>query len=84
MFKADVYSKRRNALRKLMGNGLIVLLGNNEAPSNYPDNAYHFRQDSCFLYFFGHNLVGLAGVIDLDSGKDYLIGDNFSMDIIYS
>ena len=82
MFKADVYSKRRNALRKLMGNGLIVLLGNNEAPSNYPDNAYHFRQDSCFLYFFGHNLVGLAGVIDLDSGKDYLIGDNFSMDDI--
>ncbi len=82
MFKAEVYSKRRNALRKSMSNGLIVFLGNNEAPANYPDNAYHFRQDSSFLYFFGHNLAGLAAIIDLDNDEEYLVGDDFSMDDI--
>lgn len=83
MFNAEVYSNRRKALQKLMGNkGIIVLLGNNEAPANYPDNAYHFRQDSTFLYFFGHNLAGLAAIIDLDKGEEYLVGDDFSMDDI--
>ena len=40
-------------MRELVGNGLIVLFGNNDSPLNYPANAYKFRQDSSFLYFFG-------------------------------
>ena len=50
MFNAN-YQKRREALRSKMAHGLIIFPGNNEAPCNYPDNTYKFRQDSSFLYF---------------------------------
>lgn len=32
---------------------LLLFLGNQEAPMNYADNTYPFRQDSSFLYFLG-------------------------------
>ena len=70
MFDSIVYSKRRQALREQIGNGIILLLGNNEMPANYPDNTYKFRQDSCFLYFFGLNHPGLAGIIDVDNDEE--------------
>ena len=54
MFDSLTYQKRRKALREKMSNGIILILGNNEAPANYPDNTYKFRQDSSFVYFFGH------------------------------
>lgn len=82
MFTANVYKERREKLCKQVGNGLILLLGNNESPSNYPDNSYHFRQDSSFLYFFGLNLPGMAGVIDAENGKEYLFANDFTMDDI--
>lgn len=45
MFNKEVYVERRNELRKLMEGGVVVLFGNNEAPNNYPNNAYYpFRQ----------------------------------------
>ncbi len=81
MFKAD-YKRRRESLRQKIGNGLILLPGNNEAPCNYPDNTYKFRQDSTFLYFFGINQPGLTGVIDTNSGEEYLFGDDVTMDDI--
>lgn len=81
MFNAD-YKKRRENLRKKVGNGLIILPGNNEAPCNYPDNTYKFRQDSTFLYFFGINQPGLVGVIDAESGEASLFGDDVTMDDI--
>lgn len=81
MFNAD-YKKRRKDLREKLGNGLIILLGNNEAPCNYPDNTYKFRQDSTFLYFFGINQPGVAGAIDTESGEEYLFGDDVTMDDI--
>lgn len=81
MFNAD-YKGRRARLQGKMQSGLIVFLGNNEAPCNYPDNTYKFRQDSCFLYFFGINQPGFAGVIDVDNGKDYLLGNDVTMDDI--
>lgn len=56
-----------------MSNGIILILGNNEAPANYPDNTYKFRQDSSFVYFFGHSHPGYAGIIDIDNGKDYFL-----------
>ncbi len=81
MFKAD-YTSRRAKLTQKVGGGIIVLPGNNEAPCNYPDNAYKFRQDSTFLYFFGINQPGLTGVIDVDSQESWLFGDDVTMDDI--
>ena len=49
---------------------------------NYADNAYSFRQDSTFLYFFGLDAPGLAAVLDLDEGRDILFGDDPSLDDI--
>ncbi len=82
MFKKDVYIERRNKLKEKLKGGLVLFLGNKEAAFNYTDNTYHFRQDSSFLYFFGLDLPNLAGLIDLDSGKEYLFGDDFSIDDI--
>ena len=84
MFSAETYAKRRAELRRRIGSGLILLPGNDEAPMNYPNNAYNFRQDSTFLYFFGQSLPALAGVIDADSGAETLYGDDFTVeDIIW-
>ena len=82
MFASNVYKERREALRRQIESGLILLLGNAEASSNYPDNTYHFRQDSSFLYFFGINHPGFAGVIDVESGEEVLFGNDFTMDDI--
>lgn len=82
MFDSSVYINRRKALREKVGDGLILILGNNEAPANYPDNTYKFRQDSNFLYFFGHNHPGYAGVIDTETGEDMFFGDDVTMDDI--
>lgn len=82
MFDSHVYKERREALRRQLDGGLVLLLGNGEASSNYPDNTYHFRQDSSFLYFFGINHPGFAGVIDIEGGEDTLFGNDFTMDDI--
>ena len=83
MFDKDVYVSRREELKKLMTDGVILLMGNNEAPNNYPNNAYYpFRQDSSFLYYFGQKRDGLVGVIDVDSGKETLIGDDIDIEDI--
>ena len=76
MFDSLTYQKRRKALREKMSNGIILILGNNEAPANYPDNTYKFRQDSSFVYFFGHSHPGYAGIIDIDNDKDYFFGND--------
>jgi len=82
VFASNVYKERREALRRQIGGGLILLLGNGEASTNYPDNTYHFRQDSSFLYFFGINHPGFAGVIDVEGGEETLFGNDFTMDDI--
>lgn len=83
MFAKSIYVARRQELRKLVGKGLIVLLGNNESPANGPYNYYYpFRQDSCFLYFFGQRRDGLVGVIDAESGMEWLLGDDIDVDDI--
>jgi len=85
MFSSEIYSARRRMLREKTGGGLILLPGNMPAPNNYPNNAYYFRQDSTFLYFFGHATPGLVGVIDADSGEEILFGDDFTVeDIIWT
>ena len=83
MFSKETYIRRRETLRQLVGDGLIVLFGNNEAPCNYPSNAYYpFRQDSSFLYYFGQQREGLVGVIDADSGEEWLIGNDIDIEDI--
>jgi len=82
MFKSDVYIKRRDELRKKMKTGLALFIGNVESPMNYPANTYHFRQDSDFLYFFGLDLPGFAGLIDFDSGTYRIFGNDVDMDDI--
>ena len=83
MFSKQTYIERRNVLRQLVGNGIIVLFGNNESPCNYPANGYYpFRQDSSFLYYFAQNRDGLVGVIDCESGKETLIGDDIDIEDI--
>lgn len=73
---------RRRALKAAVGKGLIVLFGNNDSPANYPANAYTFRQDSTFLYFFGQKRDGLVGVIDTESGEEWLVGNEIDIDDI--
>jgi Xaa-Pro aminopeptidase len=80
MFAKETYITRREKLRKSVGSGLILLLGNEESPMNYADNTYHFRQDSSFLYFFGLNFAGLAGVLDCDSGVDTIYGNDLTVE----
>lgn len=83
MFSKETYIRRRARLQELVGNGVIILMGNNESPCNYPNNAYYpFRQDSSFLYYFGQNRDGLVGVIDIDNNRETLIGDDIDIEDI--
>jgi Xaa-Pro aminopeptidase len=82
MFNKETYVHRRETLKKLVKNGLIILFGNNNSPANYPSNYYTFRQDSSFLYYFGQNREGLVGVIDIDNDKEYLFGDDIDIEDI--
>lgn len=82
MFKGDVYTRRREELHKKIKTGVALFMGNVEAPMNYPANTYHFRQDSDFLYYFGLDLPGFAGLMDFDSGKDKIFGTDYDMDDI--
>ena len=85
MFSAQTYLARRGELCRRVGEGLILLPGNTYSPYNYPNNAYAFRQDSTFLYYFGLNLPTLVGVVDAESGGAMLFGDDFTVeDIIWT
>ncbi|MDP1623666.1 MAG: aminopeptidase P family protein [Bacteroidales bacterium] len=82
MFQSTVYSARRKRLRDELSSGLILFLGNQEVPFNYPANTYSFRQDSNFSYFFGLEHPDLAGIIDLDEGTDSIFGNDVDIDDI--
>ena len=83
MFNKETYIQRRSELKKLVGNGVIILFGNNESPANYPANAYApMRQDSSFLYYFGQHRDGLVGVIDIDNDEEILFGDDIDVEDI--
>ncbi len=85
MFEKSTYVRRRRLLKKQVGSGLVLFPGNADSPMNYPANAYPFRQDSSFLYFFGLDGPGLAGLIDIDADRDILFGDDVGLeDIIWT
>ena len=83
MFDKQTYIRRRAELKKLVGQGMVILFGNNEAPYNYPSNTYApMRQDSTFLYYFGQHRDGLIGIIDIDNDEEWLLGDDIEVEDI--
>lgn len=80
MFPRLTYFARRKALKEKVGKGLILLFGNEESPMNYTDNAYRFRQDSTFLYYFGISRPGLVGIIDIDEDREVIFGDEYTVE----
>ena len=82
LFKTQKYIERRKMLCEKVGSGLILLLGNDEAPMNYKDNVYRYRQDSTFLYYFGLDMPGLNATIDAASGECVIYGHEYTMDDI--
>ena len=82
MFQPQTYIERRKTLKEQFKSGILLFLGNNEAPSNYSANTFAFRQDSTFLYYFGIDLPGLAALIDVDSNASILYGNELTVDDI--
>jgi len=82
MFDKTIYIERRNRLKNELGSGIALFPGNVNAAFNYPSNEYHFRQDSNFLYFFGLDMPGFTGVIDVDNNQEILFGNDVDMDDI--
>ena len=82
MFSKETYTNRRKRLKSKINSGIALFMGNVDVGMNYTDNTYHFRQDSTFLYFFGLDYQGLAGLIDFESGEEILFGDDFTIDDI--
>ena len=91
MFNKSVYTARRQRLIELMAQtapqgsrGIGIFIGNGEAAAQYRDNAYKFRQDSSWLYFFGIDAPGYAAVMDFDSGDVKIYADDVEIgDIIW-
>ena len=75
MFAKETYVQRRAQLKKTIGSGVLLFLGNDEQGLNYEDNTFRYRQDSTFLYFFGLPYAGLSAIIDIDNDKEIIFGD---------
>ena len=86
MFSKEVYSRRRETLLQKLRNdgqsGLILLVGNAEAPAQYKDNCYKWRQDSTWLYYFGLDLPLYAALLDIDSGAETIFANDVDIDDI--
>ena len=86
MFAKEVYVRRRATLLKKMQDngqhGLILFIGNAEAPAQYKDNCYKWRQDSSWLYYFGIDEPLYAALLDIDSGRETVYADDVDIDDI--
>ena len=82
MFAKETYMQRRALLKKKLGSGVLLFLGNDECGLNYEDNTFRYRQDSTFLYYFGLSCAGLSAIIDIDENKEIIFGDELSIDAI--
>jgi Xaa-Pro aminopeptidase len=84
MFNKEIYITRRKKLTNEIKSGIGLFLGNVDAAYNYPANTYSYRQDSHFLYFFGLNHPGFAGVINFDNNTDMIFANDVDIeDIIW-
>ncbi len=79
MFDKTIYTERRETLKKAVGSGLIVLLGNGDSSMNYKHNHYPFRQDSSFLYFFGIDRPEVMATMDVDNDITTVYGDDVTV-----
>ena len=82
MFEKKIYIERREQLKKSLQSGIVLLQGNGEAAMNNQGNYYSFRQDSSFIYYVGLNTPNLIYVMDIDQDKEYLLGDDLTLDDI--
>ena len=86
MFAKEVYVRRRATLLRKMQEagekGLILFVGNAEAPAQYKDNCYKWRQDSSWLYFMGLDEPLMAALLDIDAGTETLFADDVDIDDI--
>ena len=86
MFAKEVYVRRRATLLRKMqeagAKGLILFVGNAEAPAQYKDNCYKWRQDSSWLYFMGLDEPLMAALLDIDAGTETLFADDVDIDDI--
>lgn len=82
MFSKETYVNRRAELKKRVGSGMLLFLGNDDCGCNYADNTYPYRQDSTFLYYFGLPFAGLSAVIDIDNDREIIFGDELTIDHI--
>ena len=86
MFAKEVYVRRRQTLlakmREAGEKGLILFIGNAEAPAQYKDNCYKWRQDSTWLYFMGLDEPLMAATLDIETGKEVLYADDVDIDDI--
>ena len=86
MFEKEVYVSRRATLlakmREAGQSGLILFIGNAEAPAQYKDNCYKWRQDSSWLYYWGLDEPLMAAVMSIDSGEEILFADDVEIDDI--
>ena len=78
----EIYRHRRERIRELIGNGVILWLGNSLQPRNYEGNTYLFRQNSHFLYYSGLSKPDLAMLSFPDSGRDVLFAESPDMDMV--
>lgn len=65
MFAKETYIQRRALLKKNIGSGVLLFLGNDEQGLHYEDNTFRYRQDSTFLYYFGLSFAGLSALSTL-------------------
>lgn len=82
MFSKETYMQRRALLKKTLGSGVLLFLGNDESGLNYEDNTFRYRQDSTFLYYFGLSFAGLSAIIDIDNDQEIIFGDELTIDHI--
>ena len=86
MFAKEVYVRRRATLlakmREAGQSGLVLFVGNAEAPAQYKDNCYKWRQDSTWLYYVGLDEPMMAFTLDIDTGKETLYADDVDIDDI--
>jgi len=82
MFEAATYAARRRGLAEQVGNGVILLMGHDEAAMNFAANVYPFRQDSTFLYYTGLDEPDLAVWLDVDAGTEALYGPEADPDAV--
>ena len=88
MFEKQVYVARRQQLLAKMAaagqKGIILFVGNVEAPAQYKDNCYKWRQDSSWLYYFGLDDPQYAAILDIESGRETIYADDVEIgDIIW-